>query len=106
VQGSADEKHAGVSVKTVVRRLARLEDRLAPAEHKPRKLMRIVVTQCGSNPGLDGAECTRTLCEDGTLLEVVKLLGDRKAPGQLTDEELELWVASFPIDVLGIGRAG
>ncbi|MGA3026402.1 MAG: hypothetical protein ABSF98_16680 [Bryobacteraceae bacterium] len=44
-------------MKTIVRRLARLEEQLAPPDHKPRKCLRIVVRQSGiRNPGLDGAK--------------------------------------------------
>ena len=93
-------------MKTVIRRLARLEDRFAPPDQKPRKLLRIVVSQAGSNAGLDEAECTRTLCEDGTLLEVVDLSGRREGPARLTDEELDRWVDSFPVQVLGNAGLG
>jgi hypothetical protein len=92
-------------MKTVIRRLARLEDRFAPPDQKPRKLLRIVVMQAGSNAGLDEAECTRTLCEDGTLLEVVDLSGSREGSGRLTDDELDRWVDSFPVQVLGNARS-
>jgi hypothetical protein len=42
--------------------------------------------------------CSRTLCTDGTLLEIVDLDGIR---GDLSDEELEHFVSEFPVTILG-----
>ena len=48
-------------------------------------------------PGLEGATCRRTWWPDDTVNENVVL-----APGnngrELTDDELDRWVASFPIE--------
>ena len=78
----------------------------AKVEH-PREKLRLVVTGCGWKPiaGKEGAytlgeldlersTCKRTLCQDGTLMELVELHGN---PDGLNDEELEKWIATFPI---------
>lgn len=39
--------------------------------------------------------CTRTLAADGLLTEIVRLKGMRE---NLTDEELEAFIAKFPIE--------
>ena len=48
-------------------------------------------------PGLENAECTRTPCPNGTLLEMVRL--DRCRPGRerLSEEALDRFVESFPV---------
>ena len=50
--------------------------------------------------GFEHATCTRSLCPDGTLWEVVRL--DKTAEGaeQPTDAELNSWIAGFPIEPL------
>jgi hypothetical protein len=82
---------------TLKRRVGRLEERSGGAGNKPRKVLRIVVRSLGREPSLDGAECTRTLCRDGTLSEMVRL--DRSRPGRerLSEEALDRFVESFPV---------
>jgi hypothetical protein len=79
------------------RRIERLEDRSDAGSSKPRKVLRIVVRSLGREPSLEGAECTRTLCPDGTLSEIVRL--DRSRPGRerLSEEALDRFVESFPV---------
>jgi hypothetical protein len=79
------------------RRVKQLEERSGAGGGKPRKVLRIMVTCLGREPGLENAECCRTLCPDGTLLEVVRL--DRSRPGRerLTEEALDRFVESFPV---------
>ncbi len=48
-------------------------------------------------PSFKGAMCTRSLCPDGTLWEVVRLDNISEQP---TDAELYAWVAAFPIEPL------
>jgi hypothetical protein len=59
-----------------------------------------VVTRLDREPSLGDAECTRTLCPNGTLLETVRL--DRCRPGRerLSEEALDRFVESFPVRVL------
>jgi hypothetical protein len=86
---------------TLKRRVKQLEDRSGVGNGKPRKMHRIVVTSLGREPGLENAEChNRTLCPDGTLLEVVRL--DRSRPGRerLSEEALDRFVESFPLSSL------
>jgi len=50
-------------------------------------------------PSFEKATCTRSLCPDGTLWEVVRL--DTMNSGeQPTDAELNTWIAGFPIEPL------
>ena len=86
-------------MKAVTKRIARLEEYLQ-VTWNPRKRLSIVVSSVDRTSSLENATCTRTLCPNGTLLEVVRL--DRSRPGrhELTDEELERWIETFPIDRL------
>jgi len=70
-----------------------LEDRVNP---KPREIFRMVF--CGvREPGLVGAICSRTLCPNGIVSECIFL--GRSADGhRLTNEELDRWIATFPIE--------
>ena len=51
-------------------------------------------------PSFEKATCNRSLCPDGTLWEVVRL--DKMSEGgeQPTDQELNTWIAGFPIEPL------
>jgi hypothetical protein len=85
---------------TLKRRIARLEDRTSAASGKPRKVGRTVVRCMDREPSLENAECHRTLCPNGTLIEVVRF--DRCRPGRerLREEALDRFVESFPVRVL------
>jgi hypothetical protein len=80
-------------MKTIGRRLCRLEDRFAPRD-KPRERYRMVVRSWGPEEGLQNATSKRTLCANGLLMEVVRLNGSGDG---LTDQDLEGFVESFPI---------
>ena len=84
-------------MKAIARRLRRLEDQLGGADGKPRKTFRMVLRQLGHEPGLEQATCRRTLWPDGTVFENA-VLGTRSDGRELTDAELDAWVASFPIE--------
>jgi len=62
------------------RRVEQLEESSGVNGSTPRKILRIVVSRLDSEPSLalEDAPCSRTLCSDGTLLEVVRL--DRLPP--------------------------
>ena len=92
-------------MKPVIRRLARLEDQFAPADHRPRKVFRIVVRRAGSKLSPDKTKCTRTLCRDGSLFEVVRLDRCPEGSHRLTYEALKQFVASCPVQKLGTGIA-
>ena len=87
-------------MRAIDRRLRRLEDQLGPADGKPRDRFRLVLRPAGlRNPSLENATCRRTLCPNGTVLESVEFTtssNDR----ELTQAELDTWVASFPVDTL------
>jgi hypothetical protein len=68
--------------------------------NKPRKVQRIVVTCLDRQPSLENAECSRTLCPDGTLLEMVHLENCREGHEILSEEALDRFVESFPVRVL------
>ncbi len=59
-----------------------------------------VVRNRDSEPSFEKATCTRTLCPDGTLWEVVRLDKMSEGVGQPTDTELNTWIAGFPIEPL------
>jgi hypothetical protein len=84
----------------VTRRSRRLEDQFKPAIEpdflrNPRHRFRIVVSGMDRALRLETSKCLRTLTANGSLTEVVRLDGIR---GGLTDEELERFVQSFPIE--------
>jgi hypothetical protein len=84
----------------VTRRIRRLEDQFEPAIQpdflrNPRQRLRIVVSGMDHGLRLETSTCRRTLTASGSLTEVVRLDGIR---GSLTDDELEKFVQSFPIE--------
>ena len=84
-------------MRTVARRVLRLENRLHLAGN-PRQRVRIVVSRLDHRPSLEGATCQRSLCPDGSLLEVVRLDRSAEGRGALADEELDRWVEARPVD--------
>jgi hypothetical protein len=58
----------------------------------------MVVRTFGPEEGLQNATCQRTICANGCLAEVVRLKGSGDG---LTDEELEEFIASFPMEAVG-----
>ena len=88
-----------VAMKNLDRRLARLEDRLAPTDfaRDPRQRLRVVVCNLGKTLSLETSTCRRTLSADGVLTEIVTLDGTR---GGMTDEEMETFVETFPIETI------
>jgi hypothetical protein len=86
-------------MKPVTKRIARLEEHLQ-ITLTPRKRLSIVVTRVDRKPSLDGATCTRMLCPDGTLMEVVDLNQCRPGREELTDGDLKRWIETFPINRL------
>src|SRR5580658_7206990 len=84
-------------MKAIARRLCRLENRFEAADGKPRHYQRMVVIRLDRMPGLEGATCLRTLLPDGTVSESV-VLGRSRTGRDVSPEELERWVASFPIE--------
>jgi hypothetical protein len=85
-------------VKIIERRLRQLEDRFGPADGKPRRRLRLLVSMAGSNPSVEDATCKRTLCSDGTLLELVEFSKHNEGPDVLPHEDLDRWVETFPVD--------
>jgi hypothetical protein len=88
-------------MKTVVRRLRRVEDQLGPKVQRdfvrnPRQRLRLVVARMDRPLNLATSRCTRTLSPDGFLMEIVRLNGICTGLGE---EELERFVASFPIQM-------
>ena len=74
------------------RRLRRLEQlQFEPA----REPIRVVISAVGSPLNLEKSTCERTLAANGLLTEFVHLDGRR---ADLTDEELNRWIASFPME--------
>ncbi|MGA2186400.1 MAG: hypothetical protein ABSH47_25575 [Bryobacteraceae bacterium] len=91
-------------MRTVIKRLARLEDQFVPPDQKARKCFRLIVCRYGAKTSLENATCKRTLCPDGTVMELVELNGSYEGSHSVTAEELDRWVASFPIEVPGVER--
>ncbi|MGA2186584.1 MAG: hypothetical protein ABSH47_26505 [Bryobacteraceae bacterium] len=92
-------------MKTVIRRLARLEDQFVPPGQKARKCFRMIVFRYGDKTSLENARCKRTLSPDGTVMEFVELVGSGPGPDSVTEEELDRWVAGFPIEVPKVERS-
>jgi hypothetical protein len=51
-----------------------------------------------AEPSLEDATCRRTLWSDATLFEMVEFHKHNAGPDELTDEELDGWIESFPVD--------
>ena len=92
-------------MKPVIRRLRRLEDQFGSAD-KPRPSFRLVVRDLGSKLCLADATCKRMLAADGTVMELVKFQNHDEGPDELTNEEMNRWVDSFPIEVTPDGYGG
>ena len=84
-------------MKAIARRLRRLEDQFASADGKPRDYFRIVLIRLDRIPGLEGATCRRTMWPGGTVSESV-VMGTSRDGREPTEEQLDRWVASFPIE--------
>ena len=56
-------------------------------------------------PGLENAECSRTLWPDGTLFEMVRLDHSGEGHAELSDEALDRFVESFPVQNSGGEKA-
>lgn len=82
---------------TLKRRVKQLEERSGVGSSKPRKTHRIVVRNLDSEPSIANAKCSRTLCPDGTLIEMVDLNNSGDAHEVLSDEALDRFVESFPV---------
>jgi hypothetical protein len=85
-------------VKAIAKRLHRLEDQFGPADGKPRERFRLVVRSAGEMLGSESATCRRTLCPDGTLMELIEMSATHAR--DLSQEELNRWVATFPVVTL------
>ena len=77
---------------SLVSRVKTLERQKRAASKPP---LRVVVSGVVGPCDLATATCRRTLCPDGTLLELVTL---NSSTNGLSDEELERFVTSFPIE--------
>jgi hypothetical protein len=86
-------------MKAMNRRLFKLEDRFRPVGWKPRKVLRLLIGMAGARRSLEGATCQRSLCPDGTLIETMWFHPHNDGP-EVTDDELERWIATFPVQGL------
>src|SRR5258708_37742692 len=86
-------------MRTLARRLEKLESVLGGPDAPP-MVTRLIVCDLGRTLNLEKSSCTRIL-ENGGLVEIVNLHGDRT---QMSNEEFERFVASFPIE--GPSEAG
>jgi hypothetical protein len=84
-------------MKAIVRRVGRLEDRFqTQLSGKPKSSLRIIVTRGESGTAnLATLTCTRRLNNTGGLIEIVDLDGDDSG---ISEEELDQFIASFPIE--------
>jgi hypothetical protein len=86
-------------MKTLAKRLVRLEERLTPIRpdylRNPRVRHRLTVTNIGQQLNLVTSTCRRTLSADGSLIEILRLDGTREG---LSDVDLERFIGSFPIE--------
>src|ERR1700733_12652937 len=97
-------------MKPITRRLNRLEDQFWPPAPKPQTSFRVVVRmedpdapavrRRDREPSFEKATCKRSLCPDGTLWEVVRLDKIGEDGERPTDDELNSWIAGFPIEPL------
>ena len=84
-------------MKIIDRRLRELENRFGSPD-RPRPRIRLEIRTLGSKLCLEDATCQRTMCSDGTLLEVVDFKKHDEGPDELTDEELNRWLEGFLVE--------
>ena len=104
----ATQSSGDARMKTVIRRLSRLENQFNPPV--PRTSFRVVarmedpdapvLRRHDREPSFEKATCKRSLCPDGTLFEVVRLDNIGEGDEQPTEAELKRWIAGFPIEPL------
>ena len=83
-------------MKTIIRRLQRLEAVSAvAADGRRRDTLRVVAQYMGEPATLETATCHRRIDRNGLLMEVVYLEGRSEG---LTDEDLDHFVGNFPIE--------
>ena len=87
-------------MKTILGRVSRLEERYE-AQLSADKPVRVFVTYAGKDADLATSTCQRYL-RDGILTEIVQLDGGMD---HLSDEDIEKFVASFPIKAAPITSA-
>ena len=85
-------------MKALATRLRRLEDQFGAADRQPRNYSRMVLQPAGlCKPDLENSTCRRTLWPNGTVHESIVLVPGNNGR-ELSDDELDRWVASFPIE--------
>ncbi len=84
-------------MKAIARRVGRLEDRFqTQLSGKPKSNLRIIVARGESGAAnLATSTCTRRLNKAGGLIETIDLDG---CDAGISEEEMEQFIASFPID--------
>src|ERR1051326_6377527 len=91
-------------MKTIIRRLQRLESVSAvAADVRRRDTLRVVAQYAGEPATLETATCHRWIDRNGLLMEVVFL--DGRSEG-LTDEDLDHFVGTFHVEVRGPSISG
>ena len=83
--------------------LERIRDGLTP----PKQRIPFIVSGVVSVADLSASRCARTLCPDGTLWDYVRLddgQGNLASTHGLSDEALNDWIESFPIELGWDGR--
>jgi hypothetical protein len=84
-------------MKTLSKRLVRLEERLMPVDYARNARVRhqLTVTNIGKQPNLTTSTYRRIFGADGSLFEIVRLDGSREG---LSDADLEKFIGSSPAD--------
>jgi hypothetical protein len=89
------------AMKTLAKRLVRLEERLTPIRQdyirNPRVRHRLTITNIGKQLNLESSRCRRTLSADGALSEIVRLDGTRAG---FSDADFEKFIEGFPIETV------
>jgi hypothetical protein len=93
-------------MKAISNQIQQLEDRYAPQllrdfVRDPRDRLRMVASCMHGRLNLAASECTRYLTKNGTLIEVVDLDG---VHGDISDEDLEQFIESFPVGTSALAR--
>ena len=85
------------AIRSFDRRLTRLEDPLAPTDFARNRRQRRRIVVCKLSRTLETPTCRRTRSADGFLTMVVRPNGNRNS---LTDEEMEKFVESCPVEMI------
>src|SRR5215469_1910222 len=81
-----------------------LLEKIQSGEMAPKSRLPVIVSCYVGTPDLENSTCRRTLYPNGSLIEYVRIndaQGELASSKELSDDQLEQWIATFPIELSG-----